>query len=105
MQSPVSALRRWLLLPVVLVCIHSTLVAVIAVSVATSTDSEAVMAWFLPYYIDYPASLLVHIFDLTADWQTPVFFLILGVLYWGIIGTMIQSVWRWLTRRHEKVPG
>jgi hypothetical protein len=79
------------------------LVVFLAVSVATSTDSEAVMAWFLPYYIDFPASLLLRTFEMHSDWQIPIFFLILGVIYWGTIGILLQSAWRWLTRQYEKV--
>ena len=103
MHTSSSVFRRWLLLPTILVCIHSALVLLLAVSVATSSDSEAMMAWFLPYYIDYPASLLVRVFEMTADWQMPIFFFILGVIYWGGIGILLQSVWRWFVRRYERV--
>jgi hypothetical protein len=103
MRTSPSVFRRWLLLPTILVCIHSGLVALLAVSVATSSDSEAMMAWFLPYYIDYPASLLVRVFEMTSDWQMPIFFFILGVVYWGTIGILLQSVWRWFVRRYEKI--
>ena len=105
MRTSHSVFRRWLLLPTILVCIHSTLVVLLAISVATSRDTEAVMAWILPFYMDYPASLLMHVFDMTSDSQLPVFFFILGVAYWGTIGILIQSVWRLFTRRYERLPG
>ena len=52
-------------------------------------------------------SLLPRLPGITArklfDLQTPVFFLILGVVYWGIIGAVMQVFWRWLAHRYAKV--
>ncbi len=97
--------RRWLLLPIILVCTHSALVVLLAIAVAMSADTEAAMAWILPYYIDYPASLLVSVFGMTSDSQLPVFFFFLGVVYWGAIGILIQSVWGWFSRRCKSNAG
>ena len=98
MRTSSSFFRRWLLVPSIMVCIHSALVVLVAVSVATSSDSEAVMAWYLPYCIDYPAVLLLKALQIQIEErQLPIFFLTLGVIYWGAIGILIQSAWRWRT--------
>lgn len=94
-----SVFRRWLLLPAVLVCLHSALVGFIAIAVATSSDSEAVMGWILPYYLDLPSSLLIARFNIASDSDIPVRFFVIGLFHWGIIGLLIQFAWRWFIGR------
>ena len=92
----VSAIfRQWFLLPLVLICIHSAMVALVAVAISTSPDPEAGMAWVLPFYADFPASLLIRAMP---HGNAMVLFLIVGGVYWGIIGAIIQFLWRKFTR-------
>ena len=95
MQTPESSFRQWFLLPLVLICIHSAMVALVAVAISTSPDPEAGMAWVLPFYADFPASLLIRAMP---HGNAMVLFLIVGGVYWGIIGAIIQFLWRKFTR-------
>ncbi len=103
MQTPKPFVRRWLLLPLVLICVHTAMVVLIAVAIATSPDPQAGMAWVLPYCTDCPASLLARALVATSDWHPVVIWLIVGGVYWGIIGAIIQSLWRRFRRRHERM--
>ena len=88
-------------MPTILVGLHTALIALISIAVANSSDTEAVMAWIFPYYLDYPASQLIRFFGMTSDAEQPVFYFILGFVYWGLIGILIQSTWRWFSRRSQ----
>jgi hypothetical protein len=98
MHTTRSIFLRWFLLPTILVGLHTALIALTTISVAISSDTEAVMAWILPYYIDYPASQLIQTFDMTSESQQPIFYLILGVVYWGFVGILLQSAWKLYAR-------
>jgi hypothetical protein len=97
--------RKWWLLPAVLIAVHSGLILLLTVSIASSPDSEASMGWILPYYIDFPASYLGEVCGINSNWQVPIFFLALGILYWGLIGIAIQAGWARLVRRYQAKHG
>ena len=101
MQTRQSLVRKRFLLPVVLICAHSAMVVLVAVAISKSPDPEAGMAWVLPYCADFPASLLIRVFFPVLG--GPVSFLVVGGVYWGIIGVIIQSLWRRFARLHERV--
>jgi hypothetical protein len=93
---------RQLSLPLFLICVHSALLILLGFSISTSRDPEAAMAWVLPYYLDFPTSLLNSAFVPMSDLQATVFFLIAGGVQWIIIGAIIQSLWRGVMRGHER---
>jgi hypothetical protein len=94
MTTHTSIFRRWLFLPIAFICAHSACIVLIAVAIATSRDGEAEMGWYLPYCLDYPASLLAQAFGPVSIWEITVALLIVGAVWWGLIGTIIQSIWR-----------
>jgi hypothetical protein len=98
MHNSRSTFLRWWLLPTILVGLHTALIVFISISVALSSDTEAVMVWIIPYYLNYPASELIRTFDMTSEFQQPVFYLTLGLVYWGSVGILIQSAWRLFLR-------
>ena len=106
METTRSTFRRWFLLPGILVSLHSAIVLWAGWSVASSPDAETGLVWLIPYYLDYPASLLLLTFGMSLNLGAPVltaFFFVLGLLYWGIMGSLIQALWRFLSlRSHAK---
>ena len=106
MKTTRSTFRRWFLLHVILVGLHSAVVLWAAWAVASSHETETGLVWLIPYYLDYPAALLLFTFGMSLDLDAPVltaFFFALGLLYWGIIGSLIQALWRFIALRfHAK---
>ena len=89
------------MVPSVLIGLHTALIAYATIAVAVSSDGETAMVWLFPYYIDYPVSQLIRFFDIAdmvSEWELPVFYFVLGIVYWGLIGIIIQSVWRLFVR-------
>jgi hypothetical protein len=97
MSPPKSTFRRRFLLATILAGLHTALVVYIVIDSIGYHGEWGGFTWFLPYLIDYPASLLGQ-FVATTHGSEPIFFLILGVVYWGSIGFLIQAGWRRLCK-------
>jgi hypothetical protein len=96
-----SIFRRWFFLPAVLVVLHTALVlaAFGAGGFAHDRYGHAGISghvWVLFAIIDYPGSWLVW---RESQIEPQIFFLILGMIHWGLIGLLIQAGLRWFRKR------
>lgn len=80
---------RRLLLGLVLAGIHSALFVLIAVLVASSSDGEAGMAYYIFFWLDYPIAQIYTI-GLSGSPMGSIF--ILGGLLWFAYGWILQSL-------------
>lgn len=94
MEWPVIKVLKRFQIPLILVAAHAVLVALIAASIATSSDPEAGMVWIAFNDFDYPLSqcidFLPHFFMSNA--LVPWTFLTVGTIQWGIVGLVLQGV-------------
>src|SRR5215472_13546268 len=97
MSQAKFTLRPWFLLPMMLVGVHTVLVVVAPLGGGGTHADTAGLVWVLFYYLDYPASLLMPVTDV----QPEIFFLLLGIVYWGSIGFLIQAAWNRLCRSQD----
>jgi hypothetical protein len=81
MSQPQSTFRRRLLLATILAGLHTALIVYILIADIGYQGEWSGFEWFLPYIIDYPASLLANIFASSRS-SAPIFFFIVGILYW-----------------------
>ncbi|MDI1250155.1 MAG: hypothetical protein PSV13_14930 [Lacunisphaera sp.] len=84
--------RRRYLLATALAGLHTALIIFILLASLGPQGERSGYVWLLPYLIDYPASQLGRAFAIPPR-GAPIFFLILGIVYWGLIGFLIQTVW------------
>jgi hypothetical protein len=99
-----SIFHRWFLLPVILVSFHSSVVLWAGWAVSSSADAETGFVWLIPYYLDYPASLLMHTFGMSLDQGAPIlaaFFYVLGLFYWSLVASLVQVLWRSFSPRNR----
>src|SRR5689334_18290048 len=96
MSHTTSTFRRWFLLPVILVAVHTGIVLAVIGTGRLGHTFIAGPAWVLFGIIDYPGSWL---FWKQSSIQPPAFFLCLGIIHWGLIGLVIQAAWRWLQKK------
>jgi hypothetical protein len=102
MSQQSSTFRRWFLLPTVLVSVHTALVIMANLERQFGSHSRLeAIPWFLLYYIDCAACLLRRDFTTVAA-EAPVLFCVLGLLFWGSVGFLLQSCWRWIGERWEQ---
>ena len=94
MSQPQSTFRRRFLLSTILAGLHTALVIVAPLGGGDGHEGMGGFVWLLFYYLDFPASLLLAVFEI----QPEIFFLLIGIVYWGLVGFLIQSGWRWLSR-------
>lgn len=80
--------RRRFLLGAIFAALHTTLFLLIALLVALSGDSEAGMAYYIFYWIDYPFSRLLHF---GSGLQM---ILLGGGMLWFLYGFTVQSLFR-----------
>lgn len=80
---------RRLLLGLVLGGIHSVLFLLVAILVATSSDGEAGMAYYIFFWLDYPIS---RIFTIASSGSALGSIFILGGLLWFAYGWILQSL-------------
>ena len=82
-------------LAICLATIHTLMVVALFFMINTSTDGEALMAWYFPDIIDRPTSLLATLVIHEDDNLIyAVTYLWIGILHWGIIGYILQSIVR-----------
>jgi hypothetical protein len=81
-------------IPLVLMAAHAVLVALIATSIAMSSDPEAGMIWIAFNYFDYPISLCIDLLPhfFTSNAVVPFTILGVGTIQWGIVGLVLQGV-------------
>ena len=110
--------RNWLL-PSILVAIHLALIVFLFVLVETTPDDEAVMAWWLFHFIDFPVSIVlgkidqifwrnevlwyngttsISLFSHHMGWDHlnvgyALMYFIGGTLQWLAVGMGIQIIW------------
>lgn len=80
--------RRWFFLGAILAASHTALFLLIALLVSVSGDSEAGMAYYIFYWIDYPFSRLLH-FGSGLE-----IILAGGGILWFLYGFVLQSLFR-----------
>jgi hypothetical protein len=94
MEWPGTSVLKRFQIPLVSIAAHAVLVALIATSIAISSDPEAGMIWVIFDYIDYPMSLCIdslpHFF--TSNALVPWTILGVGTIQWGLIGLLLQGV-------------
>ncbi len=122
--------RNWLL-PSILVAIHLALIILLFAGVETSPDGEAVMAWRLFHFVDFPVSFvlgeidhifwrndvlwyddtsLIFLFSHRMGWDhlnvgAALMFFIGGTLQWLVVGTGIQIIWHKVKqKRYQNKP-
>jgi|ERR1051325_4289387 hypothetical protein len=96
MSSP-STFRRRFLFATILAGLHTALIVWVIIDSIGYHGEWAGFTWVVPYLIDFPASLLWSAFALKQG-REPIFFLILGIVYWGLIGFLVQAGWRRLCK-------
>jgi hypothetical protein len=101
MSHTLQTFRRWFLLPVVLVGVHTLMVISALAACGFVHDryghpgiSGTIFDLFA--ILDYPGPRLLW---KQSVLEPSIFFLCLGTVHWGIIGLLIQAAWRWLQAR------
>ena len=86
--------RPWLLLPMILIGVHTGLVMTAMGTNMIGRDFIHGYAWVLFGIIDFPSSWLL--------WKTKIepwiFFLMLGIIHWGLVGILLRAGWKLLCR-------